>query len=166
MVFDKRASSLRPHFTLAGAGHGRAPAGRTDPRSPHEMFAATHARSRRIPQRLRCAFCEQIPQRPSVHVDRSRRTESRELRACRITEQHIWWQLELAWTGMDAHQLFVHRVLAEISSLLRRRFQSGMSYWVGSVHDLKWRRERTVESSHPYLAARCRWPTPLRARFG
>src|SRR5437762_6121818 len=119
MVFDKRAPSLQPHFTMARAGRRRTPAHLTDARSSHEMFAATHARSRRIPQRLRRAFDEQISHGESIRVDRSRRTKRRELRACRIANKHIRWQLELARTSLDAHQLFADRVVAEISSLLR-----------------------------------------------
>src|SRR6266699_815271 len=113
MVFDKRASSLQPHFTMAGTGHGRAPVRCADTRSSDEMSAATDARPAGIPQRLRRAFHEQISQGESIRVDRSRRRKSCDLRACRIADKHIRWQLELAWTSLDADQLFADRVAAE-----------------------------------------------------
>src|SRR5262249_61717944 len=139
---------------MAGARCRRAPAHRVNTWSSHEVFAATHARACGIPQRPRRAFSQQISQGASICVDRSRRTESHYLRAGRIADKHIRWQLELAWAGLDADQLFTHRVVAEISPLLWRRLPGRMSYRFGSVHYSKRRSKRIVESAHPDLVAR------------
>ena len=146
MVSDVSAGSRQPGLALAGAGHGRAPARRTHPRSSHEMFAATHARSRRISQRLRRAFCQQISPGASLQPDRARRRESRELRAGGIANRNFRRQFKLARPGLVSDQLSAHRVAPAISSLLRRRFQSGMPDSLGKFSDAQRNRERAFQS--------------------
>src|SRR5262245_4362194 len=141
MVSRKPARLMQPYFAMARTWRGRTSAHRANTRPSDEMLAATHARSRRIPQRLWRAVCKQISQRASVRVKRAWRRKSHKLRARRIANRAIRWQFELARTGLDADQLLAHRIVAEISSLLRRGFSGRMPNRFRAVHDPEQRRE-------------------------
>src|SRR5438876_2144216 len=105
------------------------------------MFAEAHARSRGISQRLRRALSEQISQRPSLRPDYARRRKNRELRGGRVADWYLRRQLKLARAGLVPDQLSAHRVTPTISSLLWRRFQSGMSHRLRPLHEFERNRQ-------------------------
>src|SRR5947208_16038026 len=110
------------------------------------MFAPPHARSELISERLRRALREQISPGTSLCPDRPRRNKSRELRPGRITNGNIRRQFKLARPGLVPDQLFTDRISPTVSSLLRRRFQSGMSYRLRAIHGFTSNRRLTFQS--------------------
>src|SRR6185369_1827866 len=96
--------------------------------------------------------------RSAVCLSVARLLPRRVLRAGRITLAGIRWKFELAGTDLVSGELFDHRVPAEVSPLLRRRFSHRVPNRFGPNADDQWRRAGVNGSLIAAILARCQRP--------
>ncbi len=108
-----------PRRVVGAARPGPAAAAGARPRAPAQADPRADARPRRVPVRPRRPFAQPLPPRPPVHAGPGRRHEPGGLRARRIADRHLRWQLELARAGLVPGQLPAHRGAPAARPLLR-----------------------------------------------
>src|SRR4029453_2193651 len=113
-------------FPAARGGTGRTAAAVAASRQPGEEAPSPHARRDRVSLALRRAGPLARSPRTAVRLLLARRLSGGLLRAGRIKPAPFWRQFQLAGTDLVSGELPDHRIAAEISSLLRRRFQDRM----------------------------------------
>src|SRR5262249_7415178 len=126
-------------------------------RPPHEAAAEADAGSVGVPVRLRRARAQLLPPRTSVSPGCSRWPLLRgSLRAGRVDDRSVRWQLQLARSHLVTDQFSAHRVAEKVSPLLRRRFSGGVSHGIRAAVDAAADRERAFRTTPAHLRARRR----------
>src|SRR5208283_810650 len=94
-----------------------------------------YARRKRVLQPLWHTLVVEVSPQSSLRVSPRWARVQGSILACRVQHRHVWRQLQLAGTDLDAGQCADHTRAAEHVSVLWSGLQSGMSDRLGKLHD-------------------------------